>query len=115
MTEILREQGIVVEELKVDWKFGTRRASDREWYAAERMDGVTTLQNDTLAKWFRERDYRTRTSVCLIVCGHHYVVVKGHSIADNQQGKVPFAKSRHKRKRVTAVYRLSREEDGRRA
>lgn len=105
----IRRAGITAEPLEVESRFGTRRASEREWIASCRYGSeVVVSRNDTLAKWARERDYATRRSLCLVVCGRHFVVVKGGWICDNQQNRIPIEDSRHKRKRVSSVWRLSK-------
>lgn len=58
----------------------------------------------SLAAFLRGRREPFGTALLLLTVGHHYVVVAGRRIADNQQGLVGIGASHHRRKRVRRCY-----------
>ena len=108
MLRTLKDLGVKAEEIDVVRKQGTRAGRWDQGYHPH--DEMYVNRNETLNQWFKRRDKETRDSLCLLVIGNHFVVVKGSYIADNQQGNIHFSKSKHKKKRVNSVWRLVRNE-----
>lgn len=59
----------------------------------------------TFAAWLKTRD---RKRVYLVHVSHHYVVVAGDRVIDNQMKDwTPVSKSKHRRRRVENVWRIA--------
>lgn len=104
---ILSTHGVLATEINVQLKTGMRKVRRDHW---PDFEGQMTLvnQNETLNQWYESRNAELRDTLCLIVCGTHFVVVKGNMVADNQRGKISFAKSTSKKKRINRIWRLSK-------
>ncbi len=61
----------------------------------------------TVAKWLRQRNARQRTSVWLILAGHHWFVVRGNLVVDNVRGRVTLSKGPKRRAFVTEAYHVT--------
>jgi hypothetical protein len=78
-----------------------RLALEKSGFTATRL---SVSDKPTLARYLREREKSEMAELLLIVCGRHYVVVKGRKLIDSHtQVPVWIRQAPHRRKRVGSV------------
>lgn len=99
---VLKAHGFTSREVfgAKNWTFDDRQVWSPAW--GEYRDSLR-ISTPTFKQWWTGRDSKTKRSLCLVVIGNHFVVVRGENVSDNQEGLKRLAKSRHNRKRVKEV------------
>ena len=103
---VLKSHGFEGEQVfgPKNWKYDDRQVWSPAW--GEYRDSLR-IATPTFKQWWTGRDSATKRSLCLIVIGRHFVVVRGDNVSDNQQGLRKLAKSKHNRKRIKEVVVIS--------